>query len=231
MTIAQGAEETVARLGAVSISTARKQLRHGKRSTERGTSGMAKEISYEDLQKANALIKTTPVKGKEYAEVPQRVKAFRSLFPTGTISTEVVMIENDLCVMHATVAVDGVILGEGTAYEREGSSYINKTSFIENCETSAVGRALGFAGFGSDASIASAEEVANAIEQQDILAAEENLAAKIKKLIEKTNTDTTAFLKAVNYKYHTNYQSVDELRGKSLEYAMKRIKEKDEEQQ
>ena len=33
---------------------------------------MAKEISYEDLQKANALIKTTPVKGKEYAEVPQR---------------------------------------------------------------------------------------------------------------------------------------------------------------
>ena len=136
---------------------------------------MIKEITFEDLQKANALIKTTPVKGKEYAEVPQRVKAFRSLFPTGTISTEVVSINGDMCVMHATVSVDGVILGEGTAYEREGSSYINKTSFIENCETSAVGRALGFAGFGSDASIASAEEVTNAIEQQDILKAQDNI--------------------------------------------------------
>ena len=46
---------------------------------------MAKTITYEDLQKANALIQTTDVKGKEYAEVPQRVKAFRSLYPQGTI--------------------------------------------------------------------------------------------------------------------------------------------------
>jgi hypothetical protein len=191
---------------------------------------MIKEITFEDLQKANALIKTTPVKGKEYAEVPQRVKAFRSLFPTGTISTEVISINGDMCVMHATVSVDGVILGEGTAYEREGSSYINKTSFIENCETSAVGRALGFAGFGSDASIASAEEVTNAIEQQDIIKAQENIIKRIKKMIEETDTDTIAFLKAVNHKYKTDYQSVDEIRGEALEYALKRIAEKAEEQ-
>jgi hypothetical protein len=37
--------------------------------------------------------------------------------------------------------------------------YINKTSMIENCETSAVGRALGFAGFGVDTAIASAEDI------------------------------------------------------------------------
>lgn len=186
-------------------------------------------ITYEDLQKANALIKTTPVKGKEYAEVPQRVKAFRSLFPTGTISTEVVLIENGLCVMKASVAADGVILGEGTAYEKEGSSYINKTSYIENCETSAVGRALGFAGFGSDASIASAEEVTNAIEQQDIIKAEEKKIADIKKKIQETDTDTVSFLKAVNHKYNTNYQSVDELTGRSLKYAVERIAERVEE--
>ena len=48
-----------------------------------------------------------------------------------------------------------------------GSSMINKTSALENAETSAVGRALAFAGFQTDASIASADEVANAIVQQN----------------------------------------------------------------
>ena len=60
-----------------------------------------------------------------------------------------------------------VVLGQGTAYEKEGSSNINRTSYIENCETSAVGRALGMAGFGIDTSIASAEEVSGAIAQQE----------------------------------------------------------------
>ena len=59
------------------------------------------------------------------------------------------------------------VLGTGTAYEKESSSYINKTSYIENCETSAVGRALGMAGFGIDTSVASFEEVSNAIAQQE----------------------------------------------------------------
>lgn len=59
-----------------------------------------------------------------------------------------------------------MVLGTGTAYEKEGSTFINKTSYIENCETSAVGRALGMAGFGIDTSIASAEEVQNAIANQ-----------------------------------------------------------------
>lgn len=124
-------------------------------------------ITYEELQHANSLIKTTPVKGKDYAEVPQRVKAFRSLFPEGTISTEMISNENGVCIFRATVSNGETILGVGTAYEKEDSSYINKTSYIENCETSAVGRALGFSGFGIDKSIASAEEVANAILNQE----------------------------------------------------------------
>jgi predicted Fe-Mo cluster-binding NifX family protein len=53
------------------------------------------------------------------------------------------------------------------AYEKEGSTFINKTSYLENCETSACGRALGMAGFGIDVSIASFEEVSNAIAQQE----------------------------------------------------------------
>ena len=58
------------------------------------------------------------------------------------------------------------LLATGTAYEKENSTFINKTSYIENCETSAVGRALGMCGFGIDTSVASAEEVQNEIANQ-----------------------------------------------------------------
>lgn len=125
------------------------------------------EMTYEELKKANELIQTTDIKGKAYAEVPQRIKAFRSVYPEGTISTEMLSNENGVCVFKASVwGKLGHLLATGTAYEKEGSTFINKTSYIENCETSAVGRALGFCGFGSDTSIASYEEVANAVLQQ-----------------------------------------------------------------
>ena len=128
-------------------------------------------MDWQSLVKANAAIRTTNIKGKEYAEVNQRVKAFRTLYPEGFITTEILCREGGLCIIKATVGyyADGksVILATGTAYEKEGSSQINRTSYIENCETSAVGRALGMAGFGIDTSIASADEMTNALLQQD----------------------------------------------------------------
>lgn len=128
-------------------------------------------MNWESLVKANAAIRTTNIKGKEYAEVNQRVKAFRTLYPEGFITTEILCREGGLCIIKATVGhyADGksVILATGTAYEKEGSSQINRTSYIENCETSAVGRALGMAGFGIDTSIASADEMNNALLQQN----------------------------------------------------------------
>lgn len=123
--------------------------------------------TYSDICKANELIKTTDIKGKEYAEVHQRIKAFRSVFPQGTIETEMISCENGVCIFKAEVYGDeDTLLGTGHAQEKESSSFINKTSYIENCETSAVGRALGMCGFGIDTSIASAEEVLNAINNQ-----------------------------------------------------------------
>lgn len=89
------------------------------------------------------------------------------VYPRGTIETEMISNENGVCIFQATVADSETVLGVGHAYEKEGSSFINKTSYIENCETSAVGRALGMAGFGIDTSVASFEEVANAIQQQE----------------------------------------------------------------
>ena len=128
-------------------------------------------MDWQSLVKANAAIRTTNIKGKEYAEVNQRVKAFRTLYPEGFITTEILCREGGLCIIKATVGhyADGksVILATGTAYEKEGSSQINRTSYIENCETSAVGRALGMAGFGIDTSIAIADEMNNALLQQN----------------------------------------------------------------
>lgn len=120
--------------------------------------------TYEDIQRANAEIVTTNIRGKEYADVAQRVSAFRKVYPQGTIRTEMVSVEGQpgraVAVFRAVVSVGENVLGTGTAYEIENAGNINRTSFIENCETSAVGRALGFAGFGIAGSIASADEVA-----------------------------------------------------------------------
>ena len=133
-------------------------------------------MNFEDIVKANATIKTTDVKGKEYAEVNQRIKAFRSICPNGCIETCLVSNANGVCVFSAVVRDEnGKVLGTGHAYEKENSSFINKTSYIENCETSAVGRALGMCGIGIDVSLASYEEVANAIKQQEEKPTKENI--------------------------------------------------------
>lgn len=130
-------------------------------------------MTFEELTKANAAIITTAIEKKDkktgrmvtkdYAEVNQRIKVFRMLFPNGTISTEMLSNENGVAIFKAYVSDgEGKLLGTGTAYEKEGSTFINQTSYIENCETSAVGRALAMCGIGIDLSVASYEEVANA---------------------------------------------------------------------
>lgn len=125
-------------------------------------------MEFKDLERINENLKTIPVKGKQYVEVNQRVMAFRELYPEGSIYSDIVDMGNGVVTIKATVSdANGRILATGMAYEKEGSSFINKTSYIENCETSAVGRALGFLGIGIDGSIASYEEVENAKVQQN----------------------------------------------------------------
>jgi len=111
-------------------------------------------------------LKTVNIKGKEYVEVNQRIKAFREMYPNGSIMTEIISHQDGVCVIKAIVILDNQVRATGHAYEKEGSTFINKTSYIENAETSAIGRALGCMGIGIDTSVASVEEVANAIKQQ-----------------------------------------------------------------
>ena len=106
------------------------------------------------------------IQGKEYITVNERIKEFRKLHPNGQILNQVMANADGQVMFQCKIIVDGVLVATAHAYEKEGSSFINKTSYIENCETSAVGRALGLFGICIDTSIASADEVSNAVKQQ-----------------------------------------------------------------
>lgn len=113
-------------------------------------------------------MKTINIKGKDYVMVNARIKEFREnpKYEGWSIETEILE-TGEIVIMKATIRnADANIIATGHAYEKENSTFINKTSYIENCETSAIGRALGVLGIGIDESVASFEEVANAVVQQ-----------------------------------------------------------------
>ena len=107
------------------------------------------------------------IHGKEYATVAHRIAIFRrNLGAKAKIETEVISIDKDTVVCKASISLNGIVVATGHAEEKRTASRINQTSALENCESSAVGRALAFCGITND-QIASAEEVSAAIEQQD----------------------------------------------------------------
>ena len=118
---------------------------------------------------SNYKFKTTNIKGKEYVEVNERIKYFRFSedYKGWSLSSEIVHLDADSCVIRAEIRDDQWVLrATGFAQEDKSSSYINKTSYVENCETSAWGRALANLGIGIDTSIASSNEVSMAIAKQ-----------------------------------------------------------------
>ena len=123
-------------------------------------------IKYIDITKGN---KTT-----KYAETKERIKAFRSVFPEGSIETNLVEWDKDTGNIITRTEVrneNGNLLSTGYACENVNVGMVNKGgSALENCETSSVSRALGFLGFGIVGGIASAEvmqEVAHQKEERD----------------------------------------------------------------
>lgn len=180
------------------------------------------DVTFKQLQEANETIKTTNIKGKEYAEVNQRIKAFRMVYPAGFIRTAILSNEDGVCVMRAEVGFGDTILGTGTAYEVKDATNINRTSYIENCETSAVGRALGMAGFGIDTSVASAEEVTNAIAQQEVEAAASKTIddAKVAMLMSKLSENDIPVAKVLEL---YNVQSLSEMTVKKWKNALDNI--------
>jgi hypothetical protein len=108
-----------------------------------------------------------PIHGKQYKTVAYRVNEFRSQYPEYTVSTELVEANETLVVMKAGISNEqGRLLATGFAEEVRAASKINRTSALENAETSAIGRALAALGL-AGTEYASADEVANAITQQN----------------------------------------------------------------
>jgi len=123
-------------------------------------------------------LKSIKIKGKDYVEVHERLMYFRTNYPKYSLTSEVIEKTDTSILILATIKDDkDRVLATGLAEEHKGSSFINKTSYVENAETSAWGRALGNLGIGLDTSVASADEVANAIANQ-------NTTPKSDKLIE-----------------------------------------------
>lgn len=131
-------------------------------------------MEWKKIEDANKEIKQTEIKRRykdkngnwqeiksKYVEVKERVIAFRKLFPLGQIIPEISFSENYVICDCTVLDENGHILAKGHARE-----IANKEFALENCETSACGRALGFVGLGISTSIASAEEIQNVKDNQ-----------------------------------------------------------------
>jgi len=129
----------------------------------------AEEQTAKTNQRTKVNLKTVNIKGKPYVTVDERLIYFRDHYPNYSLVSEVIEKTEDSILIKAIILDEkNRIIATGLAEEEKGSNYINKTSYVENCETSAWGRALANFGIGIDAgSVASAEEVINAINNQN----------------------------------------------------------------
>ena len=114
-------------------------------------------------------LKTVKIKGKDYVEVHTRLTYFRKHYPNYSLTTQVLEYNTDQSILILASIADetGRVVATGLAEEEKSKTLINKTSFVENCETSDWGRALGNFGIGLETSVASADEVQNAITKQN----------------------------------------------------------------
>ena len=142
---------------------------------------------------ANYQFRTTNIKGKEYVEVHERIKFFRldEQYKGYCLESQIISITDDVVCIQAIIRnAEDRVVATGIAYEEKASSRINATSYVENCETSAVGRALGFLGIGVETSIATADEVDMAIKKQDSVPSQTSRPAP---------SEDDAFSKAIEY--------------------------------
>ena len=156
---------------------------------------------------SNYKFKTTNIRGKQYVEVNERIKFFRQeeQYKHWSLITEFPVLDSEQCVCKASIAdTEHRIIATGHAHEVQGSSNINKTSYVENCETSAIGRALAMLGIGIDTSIASANEVSYAIaKQEEDSAPVENIMDKAVAYI-KSQTDKKKAFNSIMAKYESD---------------------------
>jgi len=115
-------------------------------------------------------MKAVNIKGKQSITVNERLLYFRKqpIFKGWRIKEELVELNDKEGVFKVSIYdAENNLISSAHAQEYRDSSYINKTSFVENGFTSALGRALGYLGIGIDVSIATADEMVNAMSNQN----------------------------------------------------------------
>ena len=169
------------------------------------------------------------IHGKDYVEVWERVKEFHKKYPNGSIQFELISFKDDIVIGKAHVYPDienTIRKFTGHAYENVNSSQINKKSALENCETSAVGRALGFLDIGLNGSISTADEVQNAIHQQNVGYVTEEQKNRYQELINHKYFDGK---KMETNKWWATLKSEKQAES-GLVFMLKRVNEYDEKQ-
>lgn len=155
-------------------------------------------------------MKTINIKGKEYVTVNERLIYFRTnkKYEDWQIHEDVISVDSEGGIFKVTICDNnGIVRAQAHAQEDKNSSYINKTSFLENGFTSALGRALGYLGIGVDASIASADEVDMAVKKQDMpekisLSVGDDNWSKVITYVKSNKTQgSTKLMKALRTKY------------------------------
>lgn len=130
-------------------------------------------------------LKTVSIQGKPYVEVSERLRYFRASpeFYGWAIVTEVLKDSDELVRMRAIIKNQyGVVVGDGIAEEmKDEKNFVNKSSHVENCQTSAWGRALASVGIGISSQVRSYDEMINALESQE--SASEEQTKKIYQLL------------------------------------------------
>jgi hypothetical protein len=102
----------------------------------------------------------------DYEPVEVRLEKFIKDYPAFRISTELEVVEASRYIVKAYLykdASDGVAWATGYAEETVTSRGVNQTSALENCETSAIGRALANAGYAPKGKRPSREEMSKVV--------------------------------------------------------------------
>jgi len=151
------------------------------------------------------------IKGREYKTVAERLNEFHEKYEHASISTEVMESGlKNVVRIKATIKIptnqDWVSTFTGHAEEDYADGFINSTSALENAETSAIGRALASAGYGGH-EFASADELTNALKNQETRSKTPKVSSGSSKPIPKTNVGST-----INFGSHKGekWSEVDE---------------------
>ena len=148
-------------------------------------------------------IPTVNIKGKKYSTVNERLKHLLQYFPEARFNEEILFHDNERVIVKTELYIGDTIFSVGTAEEWRNSSFINKTSALENCSSSALGRCL--AAFGlSGSEYASAEELVNALNNQNTNTQSTTKKVSIEDEIKKQTTKTKLTALFTNWKRNGN---------------------------